>query len=85
MAEDVMLLFHSAWAPPVAVFESLARHFPEHEILIHSDEYDNHFHETFTLAEGQVAWTSDRCQCFDENATALSAEEIEAFGIEEAL
>ena len=52
---------------------------------IASDEYDNHFHETFTLADGQVAWTTDPCHCFDESTTALSAEEIEAFDTEEAL
>ena len=80
-----VIWFDTAWAPPLAIFESLAQHFPAHEIVIHSDEYDNHFHETLTLADGQAAWTTDPCHCCDENTTALSAEQNQAFGIEEAL
>jgi hypothetical protein len=48
-----VIWFDTAWAPPGAIFESLAQHFPAHEIVILSDDYDNHFHETFTLEGGQ--------------------------------
>lgn len=41
--------------PPVALFKSLAKQFPTHEIVIHSDEYGNHFHRSFTLMGGQIA------------------------------
>ena len=51
-----VIWFDTAWSPPVAVFEALARHFSAHEIVIHSDECLNHLHVTFTLKDGQVTW-----------------------------
>jgi Api92-like protein with ferredoxin domain len=80
-----VIWFDSAWSPPVAVFQSLAKRFPVHEIVIHSDEYENHFHETFTLKDGEVTWVEDGCHCFDEDESPLSAGEMNAFGIEEVL
>ena len=79
-----VIWFDTAWAPPAAIFESLAQHFPAHEIVIYSDEYNNHFHGTCTIVGGHVAWASDPCQCFDEDMTGLSNEELAALGIEEA-
>jgi hypothetical protein len=79
-----VLWFDTAWSPPVPVFESLAKQFPTHEIVVYSDEYMNHLHVTFTLKDGEVAWAGDRCRCFDEDESPLSPEEIDAFGIEEA-
>lgn len=54
-----VIWFDTAWSPPVSVFEALAMRFPAHEIVIHADEYENHFHWTFTLKDGQVAWADD--------------------------
>jgi hypothetical protein len=81
---ECVIWFDTAWSAPVAVFESLAKHFPEHEIVIDSDEYDNHFHVTFTLTNGQVVWATDPCSCFDGDTPPLSSQEMDAFGIEEA-
>ena len=39
------------WDPPVPVLETLAKRFPEHEIVVYSDEDMNHLHVTFTLKE----------------------------------
>jgi Ferredoxin-like domain in Api92-like protein len=75
--------FDMAWDPPVPVFEALAKRFPEHEIVIYSDEYMNHLHVTFTLAEGRLTWTH-ACGCFEEDKTPLTKAELDVFGIEEA-
>jgi hypothetical protein len=79
-----VIWFDTAWAPPVPIFEALANRFPSHEIHIHSDEYQNHFHETFILAGGQLACATDPCDCFDEDNSPLSTEETDALGVEEA-
>lgn len=79
------LWFDTAWSPPVAVFEALAKQFPTHEIVIQSDEFLNHLHVVFTLKGGQVAWADDACHCFDEDESSLSAGEMSAFGIEDVL
>jgi hypothetical protein len=59
-----VICFKTAWDPPVPVFEALAKGFPEHEVVVYSDEYSNHLHVTFTLKEGRVTWTHDQCGCF---------------------
>jgi len=76
--------FDTPWEPPVPVFEALAQRFPAHEILIHSDEYMNHLHVTFTLKDGEIAWADDSCRCYDEYFSPLSIEEMKALGIEDA-
>jgi hypothetical protein len=60
-----VIWFDTAWSPPVAVFEALAKQFPAHEIVVYSDEYGNHMHATFILKDGGVKGTFDACQCFD--------------------
>jgi Ferredoxin-like domain in Api92-like protein len=81
--------FDTPWDPPVPVFEALAKHFPKHEIVIYSDEYINHVHDTFTLKQGELTWTVDPCRCYGEDDTSLdetplTKAELEVFGIEEA-
>ena len=79
-----VIWFDTAWSPAVPVFEALAKRFPAHEILIHSDEYMNHLHVTFTLKDGEVTGVGDQCRCYDEYFSPLSIEELHALGIEEA-
>jgi hypothetical protein len=79
-----VILFDTAWAPPVPIFEALANRFPSYEIQVHSDEYENHFHETFTLMGGQIACATDACDCFDEDNSPLSTSEMSVLGIEQA-
>ena len=55
--------FDTPWDPPVPVFEALAKRFPKHEIVVHSDEDMNNLHVTFTLKEGELTWTADACRC----------------------
>jgi hypothetical protein len=55
----------------VALFKSLAKQFPTHQIEIHSDEYGNHFHGSFTLRGGQVACAEDPCHGFAGNTEPL--------------
>jgi hypothetical protein len=78
--------FDTAWDPPVPVFEALAKRFPNHEIVVHSDEDIDHLHVTFTLKEGELTWTKDACRCFaeEENESPLTKAELDVFGIEEA-
>lgn len=71
------------------VLEALAQRFPAHEIVVYSDEFMNHLHVTFMLAEGRLTWTHDACQCFGEDDTSLhemplTKAEIDYFGIEQA-
>jgi hypothetical protein len=63
--------FDTAWAPLVALFKSPAKQFPTHEIVIHSDEYGNHFHRSFTLMGGQVRVQKTRVHCFEGNTEPL--------------
>lgn len=79
-----VIWFDTAWNPPVPVFDALAKRFPGHEVVIHSDEYMNHLHVTFTLNDGQITWSDDDCHCHDECSSPLSIEEMNALGIEEA-
>jgi hypothetical protein len=79
-----VIWFDTAWDPPVPVFEALAKGFPEHEILIYSDEYTNHLQMTFILKEGCLTWTQDACHCFDEDQTPPTWAELNVFGIKEA-
>jgi hypothetical protein len=69
---------------PVEVFEALAKQFPSHEIVVHSDEYMNHLYVTFSLKDGQVTEAGDPCRCYDEYFSPLSIEDMNALGIEEA-
>ena len=85
--KDTVLVFKTAWAPPVPIFEALAEKFPEHEILIHSDEYGNHLHATFHIKNGEVTAVRDECLCFsdskcDDNAPMIGKEDA-AFNVEE--
>jgi hypothetical protein len=69
---------------PVPIFEALAEKFPEHEIMIHSDEYGNHWHAIFHIKGGEVTEVNNACSCFDEDNSPLNAPEMAALGIEEA-
>jgi hypothetical protein len=85
--EDNVLVFKTAWAPPVPIFEALAKKFPEHEIVIHSDEYGNHLHATFHIKNGEVTAVRDECLCFsdskcDDNVPMIGKEDA-AFNVEE--
>ena len=81
---DTAIWFDTAWAPPVPVFEALAKRFPEHEIVVYSHEYMNHLHVTFVLKQGGLTWTEDACRCFEEDGSPLTKAELDVFGIEEA-
>ena len=63
---------------------ALAERFPAHELLIHSDEYMNHLHVTFTLKDRKVTGVGDPCRCYEEYFSLLSIEELHALSIEEA-
>lgn len=85
--KDTVLVFDTAWAPPVPIFEALAEKFPEHEIVIHSDEYGNHLHATFHIKNGEVTAVKNECLCLsdyecDDNVTMIGKEEA-AFNVEE--
>jgi hypothetical protein len=62
---ECVLCFGTAWTPPEPVFKSLAKQFPAHKIVIHSDEYEHDSHEIYTLDAGQVTCTEDPGDCFD--------------------
>jgi len=77
--------FDTPWDPPVPVFEALAKRFPKHKIVVHSDEDMNHLHVTFTLKQGELTWAADACRCFEEgDESPLTKAELDLFGIEEA-
>ena len=84
--EDNVLVFKTAWAPPVPIFEALAKKFPEHEFVIHSDEYGNHLHATFHIKNGEVTAVRDECLCFSDSKcddVPMIGKEDAAFNVEE--
>jgi len=46
--------FATAWSPPVPIFEALAKRFPDHKIVINSDDDNMCYHAIFTLENGQM-------------------------------
>jgi hypothetical protein len=83
-ATDATMWFDTAWSAPVPIFEALAKKFPEHEFIIHADEYSNHIHATFHIKGGEVTGVNNRCTCLDEDDSLLNPPEMAAPGIEEA-
>ena len=83
--------FNTAWAPPVPVFEALAKRFPDHEFTIYSDEWANHLHCAFLIKDGELVAKNEPCFCFgnDEDDVALTPEAskqlLSAFGAKEAI
>ena len=66
--QPVELLFRTEWPRPEPIFEALARKFPGHELVMHSDEYEcdrEHRHFTFTAKDGRLVKTEDPCECED--------------------
>jgi hypothetical protein len=59
--------FDTAWAPPIPIFEAVAKLFPEHEFLIYSDELMNHVHLSFVAKHGELAGADCPCECFGAN------------------
>jgi hypothetical protein len=82
-APNTTICFDTASSPPVPVFEALAKNFPQHEFIIHSDEYLNHFHATFHIKDGEVTGVNDGCSCLNEDTPRSNALDI-ALGVEEA-
>jgi len=54
------LCFFTAWSEPLPVFHALARHFPDHKIVIRSNEEVGRFNAVFTLQSGEVKQKADR-------------------------
>ncbi len=79
-----IIWFRTAWDAPAPVFVALAKRFPGHEIVVYSDESDNHYHTTFTLKDGLLTNVDEPCRCFDEDETPVTRAELDIFGIEEA-
>jgi Ferredoxin-like domain in Api92-like protein len=46
--------FATAWYAPVPVFKALAKRFPDHKIVIHSDDDNMCYHAIFRLENGQM-------------------------------
>jgi hypothetical protein len=83
-APDTTLWFDSAWSAPVPIFGALAKKFPEHEFIIHADEYSNHIHATFHMKGSEVTGVNNGCSCFDEDDSPMNATEMAALGKKEA-